>query len=233
MTIEVLADVSEIVARARSLLLSAIEQKGKYRFTLVVAGGSTPKPLYESLAKADLDTSRLHIFWGDERYVPPDDPQSNERMVREAWLDRVGFPAENIHPMPTHFANPEEAASEYQSQLESFFGLTPPALPVFDFVILGMGDDGHTASLFPHTEALQVQDRWVTVGKKDNQPRLTLTFPVINSARQIVFLVSGANKNKAFQAVHAKVGDSNQYPARLIKGNVVWLVDRAAFGNGL
>lgn len=227
---EVLANLEEIVERAKLLLLQAIKQKKGDIFSLVVAGGSTPKPLYEALAKEKLDGSQLHIFWGDERYVPPTDPQSNQKMVKEAWLDRVNLPAANIHPMPTYFASPAEAAMEYQRHLESFFALTPPAFPVFDFVLLGMGDDGHTASLFPHTEALRVTDRWVTVGQKDNQPRLTLTVPVLNNAKQIVFLVSGASKQQALQAVLAPTGDNYQYPARLIKGNVLWLVDRAAFG---
>ncbi len=229
--IEILEDGSEIVKRARSLLLEAIRSKKEGKFTLVVAGGNTPKPLYEALAQEDLDWSTIHIFWGDERYVPPTDPQSNEGMVRRAWLNRVNFPEANIHPMATGFDTPEEAAADYQKKLEEFFGVLPPELPNFDLVLLGMGDDGHTASLFPGTEALGVTDRWVTVGYKDGQPRLTLTYPAINSGKQIIFMVSGSNKTKALKAVLAPSGDSNLYPSRLIQGNVLWLIDRAAYGN--
>ncbi len=231
--LEVLDDVSQIVERARRIVLEGIRGKQGSPYSLVVAGGSTPKPLYQSLAKEDLDWSTIHIFWGDERYVPPTDPQSNEGMVRQAWLNQVNFPETNIHPMPTSFPTAPEAAESYQGHLEEFFALKPPELPVFDLVLLGMGDDGHTASLFPGTEALTVTDRWVTVGQKDDQPRLTLTYPIINNARQILFLVSGANKNPALKAVHAPTGDSNLYPARLIQGNVLWLIDRAAYGGGI
>ncbi len=228
--IEVLPDSSAIVGRAKSIILEAIEAKRGETFTLVLAGGSTPKPLYEALAKEKLDWSNLHVFWGDERFVPATDPQSNERMVRQAWLDVVDFPSSNIHPIVTSFSTPAEAMHHYQTHLEDFFHLHPPALPSFDLVLLGMGDDGHTASLFPFTAALSVTDRWVTIGQKDDQPRLTLTYPVLNNARKIVFLVSGKNKHKALQAVHAPDGDPHLYPARLIQGNVVWLVDRGAYG---
>jgi 6-phosphogluconolactonase len=231
--VEVLEDRAGIVGRALALILERIKAKAGEPFTLVLAGGSTPKPLYEALAQESLDWSNLHVFWGDERFVPPTDPQSNEGMVRQAWLSRVNFPEAHIHPMGTGFASPEEAATNYQAHLAAFFAMEPPLLPSFDLVLLGMGDDGHTASLFPLTGALTVTDRWVTVGQKDDQPRLTLTYPILNNAKQILFLVSGSNKNQALRAVHAPVGDSNLYPSRLIQGNVLWLIDRDAYGSGI
>lgn len=232
-SIEVLDDRAGIVERALSLILEGIRAKAGQLFTLVLAGGSTPKPLYEALAQAHLDWSNLHVFWGDERFVPPTDPQSNEGMVRQAWLSRGNLPEANIHPIKTDFPLAQEAAINYQNHLADFFGLEPPLLPSFDLVLLGMGEDGHTASLFPLTESLTVTDRWVTVGQKDNQPRITLTYPVLNNAKQVLFLVSGSNKNEALRAVHAPQGDSSLYPSRLIQGNVLWLIDRDAYGTGI
>ncbi len=202
--------------------------------TIALSGGSTPQPLYAALAAADLPWDQIHIFWGDERYVAATHPDSNYGMTKRVWLDLVPIPAVNVHPMPTDLADPQLAADEYDRQITAYFGLEARSIPVFDIVLLGMGDDGHTASLFPHTAALSVLDRLVTVGEKDGQPRLTFTFPVINQARSTIFLVSGASKQTALAAVFAPTGDASIYPSRGIQpqGELLWLLDAAA-GEGL
>jgi 6-phosphogluconolactonase len=202
--------------------------------SIALSGGSTPQPLYAALALADLPWDRIHIFWGDERYVPASHPDSNYGMTRRVWLDLVPIPAADIHPIPTDLATPQLAADEYERDIVAHFGLEAGVIPIFDIVLLGMGDDGHTASLFPHTAALAVVDRLVTVGDKDGQPRLTFTFPLINQARSTIFLISGASKQTALAAIFAPTGDIAAYPSRGIKphGELLWLLDAAA-GEGL
>jgi 6-phosphogluconolactonase len=228
--VEILTDRSAIVARALEIVVKDCERAiaDRSKFTIAAAGGSTPKPLYEALAAQSLDWSKVHVFWGDERYVPVSDPQSNEGMTRQAWLDRVSIPPENIHAMPTDAVDPAIAARTYESHLQEFFGINPGEFPAFDLILLGIGDDGHTASLFPGTPALSVRDRLVTVGQKDSQPRLTFTAPLINQANLILFLVDGIGKANAVRAIMADRGDANTYPARLIQGNVTWLIDETA-----
>jgi 6-phosphogluconolactonase len=231
-TIAVFPDVTALVANAHErtvqLLQQAINDRGMA--TIALSGGSTPKPLYEQLAQSGLPWDKLHIFWGDERYVPQDHPDSNYRMAKLAWFDRVDFPPGNIHPMPTTENDPAQSAQIHDRELQAFFHYKSAEFPRFDVMLLGMGDDAHTASLFPHTPALQVCDRSVTVGDKDGQPRLTLTVPVINAAANVLFLVAGAGKQTALQQVFAPVADANVYPSRLIRptGNLVWLLDQAA-----
>lgn len=231
-TIQVLADKEALVAQAAVLVCDRIRETLAHqdRCTIALAGGSTPKPLYAAIAQQDLPWAQLHIFWGDERYVPADHPDSNEGMARAAWLDHVPIPAENIHPMPTHSGDPATDAAHHNQEILDFFQPSGEAFPQFDIILLGMGDDGHTASLFPHTEALQVCDRAVTVGNKDGQPRLTFTVPILNRAQLILFLVAGANKQTALNQVFAPTGDANQYPSRLIQpaGEALWLLDKAA-----
>ncbi|WP_414566161.1 MULTISPECIES: 6-phosphogluconolactonase [unclassified Anabaena] len=231
-TVEVLPDLSALVARSLDLILSklatAIEERGQ--FTIALAGGSTPKPLYEAIAQQNLPWDKIHVFWGDERYVPPDHPDSNELMARRAWLDRVDIPAANIHAVPTLDADPAVSAAKHEQHLREFFNSSPAELPALDVVLLGMGDDAHTASLFPQTEALQVRDRLVTVGNKDGNPRITFTYPLINAARSVIFVVAGANKRPALAQVFAPVADDFTYPSRLIQpqGELWWLLDAAA-----
>lgn len=230
--VEVLADKTALVARAREIILARIQEtlKSQDRFTIVLSGGSTPKPLYEALATEDLPWSKIHIFWGDERYVPATDADSNQLMTRQAWLDKIDIPKDNIHPMNTTAANPDQDAQQHEAEIQAFFDLAPGEFPAFDLILLGMGDDGHTASLFPHTEALQVRDRLITVGNKDGQPRITFTVPLINQAHCVLFMVAGANKQTALQEVFAVDGDEMQYPSRLIEsqGEVLWLLDEDA-----
>jgi len=228
--IEIWNDLAEISSRAMFLCQHAYDEaiaKGK-RFTIAATGGSSPRVLYELLATKDWDWTQVHVFWGDERYVHITDPQSNEGMTRRLWLDHVAIPASNIHGMPTNADDPAIAATQYEQHIQEFFGVDAGEIPQFDLILLGMGDDGHTASLFPHTKALKVRDRLVTVGDKDGQPRITMTVPLINQAKEIIFMIEGAAKSKALSAVLTPQGDVNQYPSRLITGNVIWLCDRAA-----
>lgn len=235
--IEVLPDRAAIVERSRQLVCEKIQDAiaSQGRCTIALAGGSTPKPLYEALAKTGMDCSKLHVFWGDERYVAPDHPDSNEGMARKAWLNHVTIPDGNIHPMPTTMADPVVAAATYDQELKEFFQIESGQFPSFDIVLLGMGDDGHTASLFPHTAALEVCDRCVTVGQKQGEPRITFTIPLINHSLSVMFLVSGSNKTKALQSVLAPASsavDPKMFPSRFIQpqGEVWWLLDSAADG---
>jgi len=230
--VEILPDLQGLVARAQDAILSglatAIQERGK--FTIALSGGSTPKPLYEAIGSLNLDWDKIHVFWGDERYVPSNHPDSNELMARIAWLNRVPIPQTNIHAIPTLSGNPVADANKYEQHLQEFFHCSPGTFPSLDVILLGMGDDAHTASLFPHTEALQVRDRLVTVGNKDGNPRITLTYPLINAARSVIFLAAGTNKRPALSQVFAEVADDFTYPSRLIKpqGELLWLLDAAA-----
>jgi 6-phosphogluconolactonase len=217
--------VGEIDRWIQEYLQQSIDKNGPA--TIALAGGSTPKVVYQALAKANFAWDKLHIFWGDERFVPPSHPDSNEKMARENWLDLVPIPAANIHPWPTEAGTPEQCAAIYAAELTEYFA-TP--MPSFDLVLLGMGEDGHTASLFPHTAALAVVDRSTAVGEKDGQPRLTLTVPAINNAACVAFIITGAGKRPALQQVMAPVADSQQYPSRLIQpiGELYWWLDEAA-----
>lgn len=230
--IEVLPDQAALIARALELTLAKIQTAITERglCTIALSGGNTPKPLYEAIATNQLPWDKIHVFWGDERYVKPDHPDSNQLMARRAWLNSVDISANNIHPMPTDEADPAVAAHKYEEQLQEFFKMQAGEFPAFDLILLGMGDDGHTASLFPHTEALLVRDRLIAVGSKDDQPRLTFTAPLINNARCVMFIVAGANKRTALDQVFAPVADESTYPSRLIQpqGELWWLLDQAA-----
>ncbi len=239
--VEVLSDKPALVQRALDLVLAQIEAAIAQRgvCTLALSGGSTPKPLYAALAQQAFPQDKLHLFWGDERYVPLDHADSNYAMVREAWLDPAQFPAANVHAVATELADPADAARQYEQEIRRFFsspesgspesGL-PSEWPQFDIVLLGMGDDGHTASLFPKTAALDVRDRLVTLGDKDGQPRITFTAPLINRARHVLFLVAGASKRPALAQVFAEQADATEYPSRLIQpeGTCHWLLDAEA-----
>jgi 6-phosphogluconolactonase len=171
----------------------------------------------------------VHVFWGDERCVPPDDERSNFRMAREALLRYVPLPAGNIHPMHGELP-PAEGAMQYETELRTFFGTEAP---VFDLILLGLGDNAHTASLFPHTPVLAEDKRWaaeVYIPELDMN-RITLTVPLINQARQVIFLVSGANKASALHSVLEGAYQPQDFPAQLIhpvERHPVWLVDKAA-----
>ncbi|MCG8368466.1 MAG: 6-phosphogluconolactonase [Pseudanabaenales cyanobacterium] len=230
--VEILPDKTALIERALEVVViqmrAAIADRGLC--TIALAGGGTPKPLYAAIAQQDLPWDKIHIFWGDERYVPSDHPDSNEGMARAAWLSHVPIPAENIYPVPTTAESPAVSAAQYEQTLRAFFKPTSDKNPSLDIILLGIGDDAHTASLFPHTEALNVRDRLVTVGDKDGQPRITLTVPLINQGRAVIFLAAGANKQGALTQIFAPEADAQTYPARLIQpqGELWWLVDAAA-----
>ncbi len=231
-TVEILADQQTLVQRSLELVVTkiktAITERGLC--TIALSGGSTPKSLYELMAKQDLPWEKVHIFWGDERFVAPDHPDSNYNMTRLAWLDHITIPKTNIHPIPTVNIDSEESVNQYEQEIKDLFLVQGNEIPQLDIILLGMGDDGHTASLFPHTPALQVSDRLITVGNKDGNPRITFTVPLINQGRCIIFIVAGANKRPALAEVFASVGDSMTYPSRLIQpqGELWWLLDHNA-----
>jgi 6-phosphogluconolactonase len=201
------------------------------RFAVVLAGGSTPEATYEVLARdypGKLDWGRVHVFFGDERTVPPDHEDSNYRMAHEALLSRV--PVGSVHRMRSELP-PAEAAAAYEEELRGFFG--PGGAPAFDLILLGLGEDGHTASLFPETSALDVTDRWVVANPvlKLEATRLTLTVPAINAARAVTFLVAGEGKAEALKEILEGEADPRAYPAKFIRpegGDLTWMVDRSA-----
>ena len=201
--------------------------------SIVLAGGNTPRTLYRLLAaefRSQVPWASVQIFWGDERYVPPEDPRSNYRMAKEALLEHVDCPPANIHPMPTHFPSADAAARDYERTLRHHF---VEEWPRFDIVLLGLGDDGHTASLFPGSFALAERTRWVVAAQAPVEPhvRLTLTLPALIRARAVFILVAGATKAESLQHVLEGAGDQIKYPAagvRLAKGTVIWWADREA-----
>lgn len=230
--VEVLTNREELIDRALSIVRSKIQAAIAERgiCTIAASGGSTPEPLYKALCAQDLPWDKIHVFWGDERYVPDDHPDSNQKMARLAWLDQVNIPASNIHPMPTGSADPAADAHAHETELQQFFKVSDGEFPAIDIILLGIGDDAHTASLFPHTAALEVRDALVTVGNKDGQPRITFTVPLINHARCVIFIVAGASKKPALAQIFAPAADDMTYPSRLIQptGELLWLLDAAA-----
>lgn len=230
--VEILTDKSALTKRAFVLITEKIKEAiaNKDSCTIALAGGGTPKPIYEMLAKENLPWDKIYVFWGDERYVSADHADSNQKMAREAWLNKVSIPQGNIYPMSTESNNPQVDADKHQQQIANFFDVNPGEFPHFDLILLGIGDDGHTASLFPHTKALKVNNRLVTVGEKDGQPRLTFTAPLINAANCVIFIVAGSNKQNALAQIFADEGDDSMYPSRLIKpqGELWWLLDENA-----
>ena len=198
--IDVSPDAASLAARTAEWLTARIEESTG-RFALNLSGGSTPKRLYELLAtemyRREIDWERVHIFFGDERFVAADHADSNYRMAREALVSKVPIPAENVHPVQTDLPTPEAAAAAYEATLKAYYGkeTLDVARPLFQVTLLGLGEDGHTASLFPGTAALKERTRWVTavIGAKP-EPRITLTYPILESSSATIFLVAGAGK---------------------------------------
>jgi 6-phosphogluconolactonase len=235
--VRVCADVNELSLRvaeaAVTTINDAIRRYG--RCSLVLSGGSTPRTLYGLLAselRDQIPWTDVHLFWGDERYVSPSDPASNYRMAKEALLDHVPCPAGNVHPMPTQFPSPDAAARDYEGTLRGYFGSD---WPHFDLILLGLGEEGHTASLFPGSPALGERTRWVVAVKAPAEPpmRLTLTLPALTRAANISVLVAGSKKTGALHHVLTGTADPNTYPAagvRSTEGTLIWWVDREAAG---
>jgi 6-phosphogluconolactonase len=220
----------EAAARFVAAASRAIAARG--RFAVALSGGSTPRRLYALLAGAPyaqaIDWSRVYVFFADERFVPPDHPDSNLLLARESLLDRVPIPSRNVHPMPTEGDTPEVCAIAYAETLESFFGAP---LPRFDLILLGMGPDGHTASLFPghpdHPGAVAA----IHDSPKPPPLRLTLTLDALNGADEVLFLVTGADKAAMVRTVFESHGADAEWPAGRVEaatGKTGWLVDREA-----
>ncbi|GAC1645795.1 MAG: 6-phosphogluconolactonase [Herpetosiphon sp.] len=231
--LEVVADAGTLAHRAAEFIAQRAAHANE-RFTLVLSGGSTPRAVYQLLAQApfmnEIPWGKLQLFWGDERCVPPDDADSNYRMAREALLDHVPLTPAQIHRMAGE-RPPSEAAAAYEQDLRLLFG--GDLLPRFDLVLLGLGEDGHTASLFPGTAALHETNHWVVANEVPqlHTERLTMSFPVLNNAKDVVFLVSGPGKRAVLQRIFAPVAGQELLPSQRIQpthGALHWLLDQAA-----
>lgn len=228
-------DLPALVEEAAKRIADRIGEAGA-RAAICLTGGSTPKPVYERLARepyrSALPWDRTHWFWGDDRFVPLEDDRSNAGMALRAFLGDVPVPPGNIHPIPTGAATPAESARRYQSELEQFYGLDQldPAVPLFDLVLMGLGSDGHTASLFPGLPAVEEKDRWAVeidhAGLAPFVPRVSLTFPVLASTREMLFLVCGREKREVLGRVLS--GEDLPAAGAHAAGELVWLVDRDA-----
>jgi 6-phosphogluconolactonase len=204
------------------------------RFTVALSGGSTPKSLYSLLASqhATFDWNQTFLFFGDERHVPPDHPDSNSRMVNEALLTKISIPAENVFRVKTEKPDAAAAALEYENELRRFFALQAAEFPRFDLILLGMGPDGHTASLFPGSEGLKEQSRLVIANwvEKFKSHRITFTFPVLNNATEVMFMASGPDKaDMVYQVLEGK--NTPPYPSQQVQptaGKLLWMLDQAA-----
>jgi 6-phosphogluconolactonase len=236
--IVVCRDTMELDQRAAEDFIHLAEQavSAAGRFTVALSGGSTPKGLYSLLAapgyRERIPWSELHLFWGDERCVPPDHLESNYRMVQESLLSKINMPAKNVHRMAGE-KEPKLAAAEYEEQLRTFFHLPKAALPRFDLILLGLGEDGHTASLFPGSDALSDTERLVAASyvNKLNSHRLTVTLPVLNHAAQIMFLVAGESKAAMVKEVLRAEPASSTFPAAKVRptnGRLTWLITQDA-----
>jgi len=213
----------------------ALAECGLFRLSL--AGGNTPRVVYEAMAKlgADFDWRKTQITFGDERCVPPDHADSNYRMANEAMISKVPVPAENVHRMKAEESDIDAAAADYEALLRRHFNLKEGQWPRFDLLLLGMVDDGHTASLFPGTKALGEKQRIVVSNwvEKFNTNRMTLSAPAINNSRTILFMAAGDSKRGPLKEVLSGERNPNLYPSQLIEatdGKVIWMVDEAAVG---
>lgn len=233
--IEIFANSQELARGAAEYFVErsgeAVAQKGF--FTVALSGGSTPKALYQLLADPEepfhtqVPWSRTHFFWSDERHVPPNHPDSNYRMAYEAMLSRVPVPESNVHRV--HSENPDAAAAANDYE-QTLLQLTKQTLPELDLILLGLGGDGHTASIFPGSEVLHETQRLIAAPwvEKFNSYRITMTLPLLNNAASVVFLVSGAEKAEIVKKV---IEGPKQYPAQAVQpthGQLVWMLDRLA-----
>ena len=235
-TIEALATAADLFhAAAEEFVRAARGAMGAQgRFTVALSGGSTPKALYSLLATnyAGFAWNRIFLFFGDERHVPPTDPESNYRMVNESLLTKIAIPAENVFRVPAENPDAAAAASDYEAQLRRFFEIKSGEFPRFDLVLLGLGPDGHTASLFPDSPALNEESRLVVANwvAKFNAHRITFTFPVLNRAAEVMFLVSGADKaDMVRQVLEGK--NTPPLPSQRVQpsdGKLLWMLDEAA-----
>jgi 6-phosphogluconolactonase len=229
---------AEALARDVAEWLCDLAQASNRDFAVCLSGGSTPRRLYERLADPAIASrfpwSRAHWFWGDERFVPHDHPDSNYRMAREALLSRVAVPDANIHAVPTEGVSPEQAATAYETTLKRFYDadVLSPDRPLFDVTLLGIGEDGHTASLFPGQPTLHENRRWVAavIGAK-SEARITLTYPALDSSRDVAFLATGQEKRGVVARAQTR---DRTIPAANVRplGRLHWFTDRAAASGG-
>ncbi len=207
-------------AAAEFIALASTAIRDHEKFSVALSGGSTPKSLYSVLARSALPWDKIFFFWSDERHVPPDHPDSNYRMAKEALLSKVPVPPENIFRVRAEEKNANVVAKDYEEALRSFFGLRPGEFPRFDLILLGLGPDGHTASLF------LVVANWV---EKFKANRITFTYPVLNNAACVIFLVSGADKADMVRTVledgRADLPSQRVHP---VNGRLLWLLDKGA-----
>lgn len=209
----------------------AVDARGKC--CLALSGGHTPELLYRLWSaeyREQFPWNHLHVFFGDERYVPPDDPQSNYGMAREALLDHIPIPPANVHAIPTDSAHPEEDAAEYEVTLREYL---PAGGPALDILLLGIGSEGHCASLFPGSPVLAESHRWVVSSVVPPVPhqRITLTLPLLNRSASAFFILSGTGKREILQKMRADQEAANHFPAAMIHplGHLIWFLDRDAF----
>ncbi len=235
--IRILKTAAELFETAAAIFTSqaaeAVRSHG--RFAVALSGGSTPKTLYSLLAtKSGIPWDKVCFFWGDERHVPPDDPDSNYRMANEALLSKIQVSPENIFRIHAEEKDAAAAALQYEQVIKDFFQLSPVQFPRFDLILLGTGPDGHTASLFPGTAALHETQRLVVANwvPKFNTDRLTFTFPVLNAAACVTFLASGPDKAPILHEIlENSAADLPSQKVRPNNGKLIWLIDEAAAGN--
>ena len=234
--IDVSPDASALATRLADWLVARVEDTTG-PFALNLSGGSTPKALYELLAtelyRFKIDWKRIHVFFGDERFVPMDHEDSNFRMADQALLSKVPIPRENIYAVPTEDGTPKDAAATYAATLQRYYGKTTLdiARPLFAVTLLGLGEDGHTASLFPGTAALQEREKWVTsiTGAKP-EPRISMTYPLLDSSAAVIFMVAGAGKRDILDRVLA--GDAALPASHINPQGDFWVFcDEAANGD--
>lgn len=238
--VRILADGATIARRSAQEIVTAATAAAKERgaFTIALAGGSTPKTLYglllnDAAFRDKIPWDKVQVFFGDERHVPPDHYDSNFRMANEAMLSKAALKPEQVHRIKGEYPDTDKAAREYEQELRSYFRLTDGQVPRFDVILVGMGNEGHTLSLFPGTKALHDNGRLVAanwVGKLYTE-RVTFTAPVPNNAALVIFMVTGADKAPALKAVLEGPYEPEQLPSQLIQpknGRLLWLIDLAA-----
>jgi 6-phosphogluconolactonase len=229
--LDILPDPQSVAARAAGWIAEQIASTSDV-FRIALSGGSTPRLLYQALASPEyrehIEWRRVELFWGDERFVPHSDERSNYRMVRETLLAHAPVLIDHVHPIPAE-GNPEDAAQRYEATLKSIYGadVLAPSRPLFHLVLLGLGEDGHTASLFPNDAVLKERAHWVAAVENRAEPRITLTCPAIRSSSAVAFLVVGGEKAEIVRRVQA--GDPSLPAARVrSEGEIVWFLDKAA-----
>jgi 6-phosphogluconolactonase len=238
--VRIVEDAEALCRAAAEAIVGQVDETLQKResFTIALSGGSTPRLLYALLAtdaslRDEVDWGKIHFLWGDERYVPPDHPESNYRMANEAMLSKIPVPAANIHRVRAEDSDAGKVAEAYEQEVRLLFKLGAGELPCLDCVLLGMGPDGHTASLFPETTALNEKERLVVANwiEKFRTYRITMTAPVFNNAHSIMFLVGGGEKAETLREVLQGDRQPERFPSQLIQpthGKLLWLIDKAA-----